>query len=402
MTEEQAGVGTRVAQARKLNGWTQARLAMEANQSVSLIRAVEQGRRAASSAFVSACAKALRVSVADLLGQPFPSTSSEDREVHAAIALLRNELAAYDLAAPDLSVRPMPQLVDKVIEARRFRRDAAAPKMAASLPPLLTEARALVHRTSGHDREQAFTLLCELYYNARSLAHKLGYLDLAALAVDRMTWAAQESGNPLWIAASQFHRATLLTSGGDWKTALAFLESCRAEVEPRVDIGADRDLIAWGGLHLQSGLAAARSGHRDLADTHLAEAVKTAARIGHDRDPVLVFGPTNVGIWSVALAVELMDGTEALARANSLIIPTGTPRSRSGHHYIDLARAWLLHGPTHRIQALDALQTAKTIAPSLTRYHPMVHETVRQLARDEARSNETVRGFAAWCGIAGP
>ena len=38
------GVGARVAEERKLAGWTQARLASEANVSTSLVKAVEQGR----------------------------------------------------------------------------------------------------------------------------------------------------------------------------------------------------------------------------------------------------------------------------------------------------------------------------------------------------------------------
>ncbi|WP_405135216.1 helix-turn-helix domain-containing protein [Nocardia sp. NBC_01388] len=397
MIDESTGVGERVAQARKLKGWTQARLSMETALSTSLISAVEQGRRAATPAYISACAKALRTSTAELLGQPFPPTTAEDRELHGAIALLRNELAAYDLADDDIEVRPLARLSKDVVQARQYRRDAAAPKLADILPPLVTEARALVHRSAGYDRDQAFVLLAELYYNVRSLAHKMGYIDLAASSVDRMTWAANESGDPLWIAASQFHRATLLTNGGDWKTALTYLELCRAHLEPVLGAGDERDLIAWGGLHLQSALAAARAGSRDRADSHLAEAVDTANRIGHDRDEVLVFGPTNTSIWSVSLAVEMMDGGEALKRADGMFIPAGTPRSRSGHHYIDLARAYLLHGD--RTLVLDALQTAKATAPSLTRFHPMVHETIRVLAREDSRRNDTVRGFAAWCGI---
>jgi hypothetical protein len=34
-----------------------------------------------------------------------------------------------------------------------------------------------------------------------------------------------------------------------------------------------------------------------------------------------------------------------------------------------------------------------------TRYHPMVHETIRVLAREQTRTTDTIRGFAAWCGI---
>ncbi|WP_405494947.1 helix-turn-helix domain-containing protein [Nocardia sp. NBC_00511] len=397
MVDDSAGVGERVAQARKLKGWSQARLALESHLSVSLISKVEGGRRAATGAFVAACATALHTSSAELLGQPYKPTTSEDRELHAAIALVRTELAAWDMDAPGIEARSVPELTEAVLATRKFRRDAAASKLAVVLPPLLTEVRALVHNSTGHGREQATALLAELYYNARSLAHKLGFQDLAALAVDRMTWAANESGDPLWIAASQFHRATLLTNGGDWRTAQAYLERCRSQIEDRLGIGDESTLIAWGGLHLQSGLAAARAGARDLADTHLAEAVTTAARIGHDRDEILVFGPTNAGIWSVALAVEMMDGAEAIRRSANLHIPTGTPRSRSGHHQIDLARAYQLHG--NRQGVMESLFAARALAPSMVRYHPMVHETVRVLARDDARRSDSVRGFAAWLGL---
>jgi transcriptional regulator with XRE-family HTH domain len=58
------GVGARVAEERKLAGLTQYQLAARASVSVSLIRAVEQGRVPASPAFVSAVARALGVGVA--------------------------------------------------------------------------------------------------------------------------------------------------------------------------------------------------------------------------------------------------------------------------------------------------------------------------------------------------
>ncbi len=314
------------------------------------------------------------------------------------MAVLRTELAAYDLDNSDVTeIRPLARIAGDVQHISRYRRAAAFHKLGRALPPLLGEVRATVHRSHGREREQACTLLCELYYSSHSLAHKLGYTDLAALAIDRLAWAATESDDPLWIATSQFHRAAILTSGGDWSAALTFLERCRSSVEPRLSAGHRRDLIAWGGLHLQSGLAAARSGRRDLADAHLAEARETATRVGDNNDPIMSFGPTNVDIWAVALAVEGLDGAEALNRAGTLVIPAGTPKERAGHHYIDLSRAYLLHGD--RMRSLEALHTARTIAPSQTRYNPMVHETVRALARAEARSVDTVHGFAVWCGI---
>jgi transcriptional regulator with XRE-family HTH domain len=397
--DAQEGVGARVAQLRKLGGLTQQRLADRAHISVGLIRSVEQGRVPATPAFLGAVSKALRTSVADLTGQPYVPATGPDTEVHAAITVLRTELAAYDLDNTDIrDTRPMPRISEEVNQICRYRRNASFHHVGEELPPLLGEVRAIVHRTTGEVRDRALVMMCELYYSAHSLAHKLGYADLAALAVDRIAWAARESGNQLWTATSQFQRAALLTSGGEWTAALNFLERCRSDIEPRLDVGRRSDLIAWGGLHVQSGLAASRAGKRDVADAHLAEARETAARVGDDRDPILSFGPTNVDIWSVALAVEAMDGTEALNRAQSLVIAAGTSKERAGHHFIDLSRAYLLHGD--RRQAFGALQKARMITPTQTRYNPMVHETVRALARAEARSVDTVHGFAVWCGIA--
>jgi hypothetical protein len=78
-------------------------------------------------------------------------------------------------------------------------------------------------------------------------------------------------------------------------------------------------------------------------------------------------------------------------------LPPNTAPSRVGHYWMDLSRAWLLHGD--RRQALDSLHQARRIAPQLTRYHPQVRETGHTLAIQDARSTVTLRNFAAWCGI---
>lgn len=396
MTDD--AVATHVAQARKLAGLTQRQLADRANISVGLVRSVEQRRAPATQAFIGAVAKALRVSVSELTGQPFIFAPGPDTEVHAAIAGLRTELAAYDIDnAAITEPRPLQQLAAAVERICTYRRNASFHRLGEELLPLLGEVRAAVHRSRGQDRYGALVMLCELYYSSHSLAHKLGYADLAGTAVDRLAWSALESGNPLWTATAQFQRAAMLTAGGDWTAAARFLEQCRSTIEPRLGAGERQDLIAWGGLHLQSGLAASRSGKQDIANAHLAEARATAQRLGDDLDPVLSFGPTNVGIWSVALAVEALDAPEALTRARTLVIPARAPKERVGHHHMDLARAWLLHGD--RAQALNSLQEAKRVAPAQTRYNPMVHETVRALARAETRKVDTVTGFAVWCGI---
>lgn len=397
--DDNTGVGERVAKARKLAGLTQAQLARRAAVSLSLLRKVEQGRLPASPAFVSACARALDLGVADLLELPHPRTSREEHRVHAAIPAIRRELAAY-LIAPDEDTEPrdLDSLGSAVARVSQFRHAVNFDKLGVEVPGLLQELRATTYRLTGHAQEQAYGLLAESYYAASQLAYKLGYIDLASLAVDRYEWAAGRSGDELAVLVGDYQRAGEMISTADWSSALRLLERSRSRIEDQIG-GTDLPTIAtWGNLHLKSGLAAARSGRRDLADAHLAEAREAAERMGVDRDDYrLCFGPTNVNIWSVGLAVEMLDGTEAVKRASQFTIPDDAPRERVGHHWIDLARGYLYHGD--RRGALRALETAKKIAPTQTRYHPMVHETVRALVREEWRRSDTLSGFARWAGV---
>ena len=195
-----------------------------------------------------------------------------------------------------------------------------------------------------------------------------------------------------------YRRAGELICLDDCAAAQQLLEDARSRIEDRLGRSDAPTLATWGNLHLKSGLAAARAGDRDGADAHLAEARQTAQRIGVDRDGYrLCFGPTNVNIWSVGLAVEMLDGTEAIIRADTFTLPSSASRERVGHHWIDLARGYLLHGDHHR--ALTTLHQARRTTPQQTRYHPQVHETIRALARAHKRRTDTLTNFTGRLGI---
>ena len=392
------GVGQRVRNERIREGLSQEILAQRSNVSLSLIRKVEQGKKPATQAFVSSVAPVLKVSTASLLGMPFGPVTPEDQRVHAGIPDLRRELAAYKIPAEDIEIRSTVELAGEVARASRLRHGVKLEEMGGFLPGLLRDLRVAWTAAKGAERERIMALAAEAYAAAGQLTWKLGYTDLSSVCTDRYEWAAAQSDDPLLVLVGDYQRAGELISGADWNAALNLLEASRAGIE--VDLSTERPevLSVWGNLHLKSALAAARAGRRELADDHWQEATDTARRLGTDRDDYrLCFGPTNAYIWGVGLATEMMDGTTAIARARDLILPERTPRERVGHHHIDLGRAWLLHG--NRAEALKALNAARRIAPSQTRYHPMVHETTGQMIRDEARATESLRAFAAWCGL---
>lgn len=414
MTQETNGVGERLRTARKLHGWSQQRLAQElqaiASQpnpsgekerpfSLGTIRQVEQGTQPASAAFVSACARALKINTDDLYDLPYPRSSRDEQMTHAGIPGIRRELATYRLPPEDVPVRPFAELAKDVARASQLRHMVKLGELGELLPTLLHDLRVAWYSTrEGPEQERVFGLLAEAYAATSQVVYKLGYVDLSSLAVDRYEWAAAKSGDELAVLVGDYQRAGEMIYAADWRGAERLLEGSRGRIEADLNKEDPSTLAVWGNLHLKSGLAAARAGRKDTADAHLAEAQETAVRLGADRDDYrLCFGPTNVGIWSVGLAVEGMDGTEAVKRAKQIHLPPDTPRERLGHHYIDLARGFWLHGD--RSAAFSALQIAKKIAPTQTRYHPMVHETVRAMLRAEARASETTRGFAAWLGL---
>jgi len=69
--------------------------------------------------------------------------------------------------------------------------------------------------------------------------------------------------------------------------------------------------------------------------------------------------------------------------------------TRVGRYWIDVARAWLLHGDYTR--ALDALNNARHLTPEQTRYHPWVRETVHIITQAEHRDTDSLTDFARWC-----
>lgn len=394
------GIGQRVRAARKLAGITQRQLADRAHVSLSLVKQVEQVRVPASPAFVAAVARALEMPATELLSQPGPIRDRQDHRVHAVIPELRRELAAYLLPPDPLPPRrSVPELATAVAHVSALRHSAAFDVLGAKLPRLLAELRAATHHYRGHDRDRIFGLLAEAYAAAGQVAWKLGYGDLSSLATDRVEWAARGSGDPLAVAAGDFYRAGELIATAEWRGALGFLDGARDRIADHLHGNNEAAVAMHGVLHLKSGLAAARAGDAATSDAHLAEARQAARHVTAGSDHYrLAFDADSVNIWSVGLAVERRDGTAAVKRAKSItsFAPT-TPRERIGHHWIDLARGYQLHGDRDR--SLAALQAARQTSPQQTRYNPQVRETVITLAENDKRRTETLSGFARWAGI---
>lgn len=390
-------IGARVALLRKQRGISQQRLAAQARLSKSLLSKVETGQKPATPAFVSSAARALHVDVTDLTGQPYRDSTAREDGAHAVIPDIRRALLHHELV-PEGPPRPLGELADEVARAHELRQAAALTRLGSMLPALLMDLQIAAHQYDGAERAVAFRLLAETYADTGQVVYKLGYLDLDALTVERLGWAAGQSDDPLLVALHEWLHAGQFMQAGSYDVGLGVVRSALDALAGGLGAASAPRLSMWGMLHLKGALIAARAGDPDTVWAHLGEAEDTAARLGYDRnDYQLAFGPTNVGIYKVAAPVEMGQGTEAVKQARHVHIPANYPRERASHHYIDLARGQLWHGDRHA--SLDSLLKAEKISPEQARNHPMVRETTRTLIRLERQAKDSLRGLANRIGL---
>jgi transcriptional regulator with XRE-family HTH domain len=400
---ETRSIGERIALARKRHGMTQIQLAGRVPTSLSMLRKVEQGSRDATPGLVAAVARALDVSVTALNGQPYDQDGGRRDRIHALMPALRRALTYWDLA-PEFVGEPrsFQELLTDTEFVARLRREARHISLLQRLPDLLIETTAAVHAASEVARERLHGLLVVQLFAAHSAAHKTGYEDLAAVVEDRISWAAQGSGDPMMGAVAAWARTTSMLTVGSYDIGLRLLDRVQNDIDPQGPGACDEALKMLGPLCLRSAMLAARSGDPDSAGRHLARASHMVGHIGgadgNGGYHQLAFGPTNVAIHQVAVAVELGDGAQAVARARELSgtpMP-GVPQIRLAHHFMDLSRAQLWM--RDRQGALESLNAARKFAPEQTRHHPTTHEVVRMLVRTHVRSNQSLADFASWVG----
>lgn len=385
-------VGHRLALARELAGLTREQLAARAQVSKPLVAQIERGEVPASPSFTAATARALRLDVETLHGQPYGPALCEPSADHAGVPTLRAALDRDDEPQPTGPPMTPAELGARLDECEQDRADARYAQLATALPELLQQAYALAQ--SGADAETAQALLTDAYLLAQAVAYRFGYLDLAMLAALRARDSAEHSDDPLRVAVAACEHSLLRCHRGDYPGVARLAERAHAAITGQHSAAADAVRAA---LHLRQAINWARRGASDLADEHVAVARDLVAS-GIPASPYYTVLATtaNVDIHWVAVAVELTDPATALHRAKQLKIPTGEPHAVVGRYFIDLARAWALHGDHTR--ALDALQQARTTAAQLTRYHPQAHETLHYLTETERRDPVTLAGLARWAG----
>ncbi|UNS97511.1 helix-turn-helix transcriptional regulator [Streptomyces tubbatahanensis] len=412
LKEEHAGV--RIAHQRKLAGLTQRGLAAQIPYSYSLLRQVEEGRKNASPDLISAVARLLRIDVTVLTGQPYVTELQQDR-LAALIRPIRESLDLYDLEDAFVhppgaegngggdgdggggnEIRPF-ELAARADDLCRMVRATQLSKAGNALPAFIAEVTSASHRAPSTVLWQT---LGSAYRTAHDIATKLGFYDLATIALDRLGWAAERGSDPRLAAVRQYMRALTYFREGEHTVGLRLIEAGHRALSETdsAEREARETLVVRGQLHLGASVIAARAHDANAVEGHLREAAAYAERTGEaSRVHWLSFGPANVTVHEVSAQVEMRRYGKALEKSRQVRLPHGWPMSRRAHFYVDRARAEMETGRCEA--ALESVMTARKLAPEQTRYHPGARETINGLVAQRRRTPDSLDNMAAWLGL---
>lgn len=376
MTDPLSTLGERVAHYRRRRGLSQVELGKLINRSDGWVSQIERGARPLDRRSVlDTLAKALGVTVADLS----PDVPAERPAPPPEIAALRRTLigrpALSILASPasphvvtsldDIEQRHQ-EIWELVHSSRTFE---AAPR----IRDLIDDVEAAL-RTSGDP--QLHRVASSTYLAASSVLARAGESDGAWVAADRGILAADATGDVGLVAACHFRLALTFLGAGQLDDATQAAATAADALAPTIADAPDEVAGVYGALNLTLAIAAARSGRRRDAWTHIRTAEQIAGRIGEGRnDYETEFGPANTALHAVSVAVELGDAGEALERAEGIDISTLSVERRA-RHLVEVARAHTQRRDTDAAAA--ALLEAETLAPEQIRRHGLA----RQIARD--------------------
>lgn len=383
-------IGRRIAATRKRRGRTQRELADAANISLGMVRAIEQGGRSPSPAVVGAIARALSVAVAELIGQPYLTELRQD-QLDALIQPIRESLDVYDLGVdPELAPRPLSELTEASERICALIRATDLRTAATELPAVVIELTSVAHEKG---TEPAWAALATGYRSSHDIATKLGFHDLASVALDRMAWAAERASSATHAGLRHYLRSLTYLRAGQYRTGRRLADLGQRTLL-QADPSRERSAVQ-GQMHLGSAVLAARSRDGDGAIAHIEEARILAQETGEATQiHWMAFGPTNVEVHHASVLIEQDQYARALDIARLIRIPDDWPTSRVVHHLSEIARALLWTGRSDA--AFQKLLEARRLAPQQTRYSPMVRQTADDLVAARRSTPDPLGRYVDW------
>ncbi|GAA4846594.1 helix-turn-helix transcriptional regulator [Saccharopolyspora rosea] len=410
---DDATVGERIAYYRRRRGYSQAVLSGLLGRSEEWLSQIERGARDLDRlSVIRQVADALRIEPTKLLPGPFHATprqtangtvgTAPDAVPAIETAMLRYDGMASLVGVPERDVVDLEDLRRRISVAYVCSQTEQWSRMAPLVPDMIADSYHAVRQADDDAALRRARSLEALVYRVTSgMLDRLGESRLPWVAAERSMAAAEQTDDPLLIA------------GGAWRLAVVLRHAGRISESTEVPIAAadalrarDRNatpghLSVYGSLMLKGAVGAATSNDHATAQDCLREVDRTAERLGEDRNDFwLAFGPTNVAIHRVWLALEMGDPGRAVDLADSVPLdrlPAELAERRVSHL---ITVAWARYLRRDYREALDSLRDARECAPEQLLFTGRVHAMLRGMLQRERRSvKRDLRELADFVGV---
>ncbi|WP_406046891.1 helix-turn-helix domain-containing protein [Kribbella sp. NBC_00889] len=383
MSDESRTLGRKVAQARKRRGLSQRDFARLIERSETWVSQVERGvRKIDRMSVLERLADVLDIPLAELAPEQPVVAAAHDRPIPAVeLTLALSSSTALAAVLEERTAANFEELSASTEEAWSLVHAAEYERVGDLMVRLLPELEFAARRTEGEAQEAIYSALARAYHACASVLSKLGEPASAWVSADRAISAAERAGDALLMAEGAFRLTLVFQSARQYAQVNQTASTAVAALADRVSAEEPEAISLTGSLHLQMAIAAARQNHAEDAYSHVDAAERLAQSLGVDRnDYGTEFGPTNVTLHQVTVAVELGDAGRALRIAEEFD-PTGLSSERRSRYLVELARA---HAQRRDVRAaVAAIESAYGIAPEQVRWHPVVHALLEDLLRTD-------------------
>lgn len=386
-------VGRRVRQIRQARRKSLKITAELAGISPGYLSRLETGQRALDRrSLIVALAGALEVAPSELTEMTLPVAG--DTATDTAIDRVRRALLAVGMGRTAVEVPPVEVVRDRVAAVLDAQQACRHDDVGAALPALVVDLHAAL--VAGRDDADLLRLAALLHVQGtQAWLRDVGApLDLGWSAATLAQDAAERLDESHTLGVAIFGTTHGLMGAGAFDLA--------REQLGRADVGTADDAAAQvtGMLAFTASLLAAARRNRAEVGPPLDVATELAERTGEGNAAWFGFGPTNVGVWRMAVALESGDHPEAARLAETLdprLIPS--PQRRAAY-WGDYGRA-LARVRGRRDDAVLALRRAERISPARVHRHPFTRATVSELLTRAHRdtAGRELRGMAYRAGL---
>ncbi len=390
--EEARTIGRRVRQIRYARRKSLRVIAGLAGMSTNMLYRIEKGQRALDSrSETAALANALQVAPSELVMAPELLPGNGE---HEAVKAVRRALVAVGRDDPGGTICPADVLQARIEALVNAQRQCDHEQVGHDLPTLIRDLHTSM--AAGRDLGELLSAAVLLHVQGSHafLADIGAPADLCWQAATLGLQAARQHEDANSLGLASFGAANGLLAAGEFDEAQTTLD---AVTVPTTSSEAEQ-LDAM--LALSRSLIAAADQRPGDVDAPLEYAEDLAQRTGQGNAYWLGFGPTNVGVWRMSVALEARDYVQAAAVGETLrpeLLPTATRR----------ATYWANYGRTlARIRgreedAVRALRKAELISPARVQRNPFVRDVLAEPlvhARRDAVGRE-LRGMAYRAGL---